>query len=392
MRRTAAILLVLTALALPASAVAAGPPSVQYFAPSPIRNHEATLRFSIDPEGLATDYEVKYGTASGEYVPYSFWEFELPAGDEPVLLEAKLPAHWMPALHAGTKYHWIVIAENSAGKTEGPEQTFTTTNGPQPDVVTGPAADQTLTSATFTGTVDPEGFPLTGCRFRYVTEITAFYKGFEANTGGGMTRLGYTVPCAESLAEIGSGDGPVAVHADVSGLEQAPYRFRLEAENQFEDAVGDGAAFGPPAVGASHATSVGANEATLGAQLQKYWDDGAQYRAEYAAEGNWQQTPWIAAPQTTFPEVTVPLACLLPATEYRFRVVARNQAGTTSGPEETFTTLPGVPACLQPPAASPPFVSPPSVSPPQVGPKKKPKRKKHQRKRLRRNATIVAPR
>lgn len=389
MRRTAAIFLALAALVLPASAVAAGPPTVQYFTPSPIRNHEATLRFSIDPEGLATDYEVKYGTAPGEYNPFSFWEFEMPAGDEPVMVEAKLPAHWMPALHAGTKYHWTVIAENSAGKTEGPEQTFTTTNGPHPGVITGAATDQTLTSATFTGTVDPEGFPLTACRFRYVTETTAAFKGFEANTGGGVTPLGNSVPCEESLAAIGSGDEPVAVHADVSGLEPGPYRFRLEADNEFEKAGGGGVSFGPPLVLDSSTNGVAATEATIWAQLEKYWAGSAQYRVQYAAGGIWQQTPWVEAPQATFPEVTIQLTCLWPSTEYRFRVLARNQAGTTFGPEGSFTTLGGgVPACLQPPAALPPAALPPAESP---KPGKK-KRKKHQRKRVRHNATIVAPR
>jgi hypothetical protein len=238
MRLRRAVLIFLTlACCLPASAAAAGPPTIEYFAPSPIRNHEATLRFSIDPEGLATHYEVKYGTAPGEYVPFSFWEFELPAGDEPVTLEAELPAHWMPELSAGAKYHWIVIAENSAGKTEGPEQSFTTTNEPAPQPVNGPVTSSTTVLTRFTGTVDPEGNPVTSCHFRWVTDSVHAHKGFEGWAATEMLRFGTTVPCAQSPAKIGSGNESVPVHAEVAGIDPGEYWVRLEADNAYEDGL-----------------------------------------------------------------------------------------------------------------------------------------------------------
>lgn len=232
-------------LAVPTSASAAAP-AIQYFGASSVRNHEATISFSIDPEGLATEYEIEYGTVPGVYNPYTYWEAELPAGDDPVTFKLKMPPFWAGQLAAGTEYHWLVRATNDDGTTEGPVQHFTTTNGPKPGVLTGSASNRTSTSATFSGTVDPEGFPLTLCRFRYVTETTYHYKGFSAHGGGETLLLGDAIPCEEGLAEIGSGNEPVAVHADVSGLDAGIYYFRLEAQNAFEDAFAAGAPVARP--------------------------------------------------------------------------------------------------------------------------------------------------
>jgi len=396
MRKWIVSLLVLCfCVAIPAQASASAPPAIQDFGASSVRNHEATISFSIDPEGLATEYEIKYGTVPGVYYPYTYWESELPAGEEPVTLKFKMPPFWAGQLGAGTEYHWFVIAKNAAGTTEGPVQHFTTTNGPKPGVATGSASNPTSSSASFSGSVDPEGFPLTGCRFRYVTEITHHFKGFSAHGGDGTMLLGKTVPCEESLAEIGSGSEPVAVHADVSELEPGPYHFRLEAQNAFEDAFASGAPFGPPAVLESGVEAVTATEALVWGRLLKFTLSSDSYRVEYENNGVWQQTPWAPAPGEAFPEVEAGLTCLTPDSEYRFRVVAANQFGSFPGPEGSFTTAPGA-GCPSPaPLAGASLGTPPQASSSPVAkaaPKKAKKGKKKQRPKLRRNATLTAPR
>lgn len=240
MKRGFVLLVLVWACCLPVSVAAASPPTIEYFAPSSIRNHEATLNFSIDPEGLATEFEIKYGTVPGVYNPYTYWESELPAGNEPVTLKFKMPPYWAGKLGAGTEYHWYVTAKNAAGTTEGAVQHFTTTNGPKPVFVTGSASTPTSTSASFSGTVDPEGFPLTGCRFRYVTETVHKYAGFEKWAATEMARFGETVPCEESFAEIGSGTEPVTVHAQATIPTPGVYWVRLEGENAYEDAAASG--------------------------------------------------------------------------------------------------------------------------------------------------------
>jgi hypothetical protein len=237
MRRATITLLVLAwCLCLPSLAAAATAPTIEYSAPSPIRNHEATLHFTIDPEGLETFYEVEIaGIASG----FHDWEMPtaIPAGDEPVAIAVTIPRYWEGSLSAGREYHWRVRAWNSAGETIGSEQFFTTTKGPKPVFVNGEATQIGATSVEVTGTVDPEGALLTGCRFRYVDRTTYEQAGFEAYGAVQWIRFGETVPCEESFAAIGSGTEPVTVHAVITGLAPGEYVFRLEGENADEDAI-----------------------------------------------------------------------------------------------------------------------------------------------------------
>ncbi|HEU5105955.1 MAG TPA: hypothetical protein VFU11_08940 [Solirubrobacterales bacterium] len=210
-------------------------PVIEYLAPSP-RNHEATVHFTIDPQGLETEYEVEYGSAEGEYHEFNEpWSGTLPAGDDPVERQATFPAFFEGPLSAGKTFHWRVVAKSAAGTTVGPDETFTTTDEPAALVTTSPVSEATTENVHFEGTVDPEGNPLTGCRFRWVTPSTYQFAGFEKWGATQVMRFGETVPCAESMEEIGDGTEPVSVHADVGGMEQGTYFVRLEVENAYED-------------------------------------------------------------------------------------------------------------------------------------------------------------
>jgi len=206
-----------------------------------VRNHEATVHFTIDPEGFETEYEVEYGPAAGDYNEFNeSWTGTLPAGDDPVALEATFPAFFEGKLSPGTTYHWRVVAKSDGGTTEGTDQTFTTTDEPAPALTTSPVGGSTTDNVHFEGTVDPEGNPLTGCRFRWVTDSVFHNAGFEKFAADERVRFGETVPCAESTAAIGSGAEPVTVHADVAGIEPGLYYVRLEGENAYEDATAFG--------------------------------------------------------------------------------------------------------------------------------------------------------
>gem|GEM_PF-2729177 len=363
---TTFVLALLTIAVLPAAALAAAAPAIEYSTPSPIRNKEATLRFSIDPEGLETSYEVMYGTEAGNYFPsHEPIDGVLPEGNEPVALEKVIPVFFEGGLQPGTEYHWRVVAKNAEGEVEGTDQVFTTTNGPTPKAVTGAATEQTLTSASPAGTVDPEGAPLTECLFRYLPLSTWRGHGFEVVTftSWRLERIGATVPCEESLGEIGSGTEPVAVHAEVSGLEPGPYVWRVEADNQYEEGLtGLPASFGPPGPFTEGASGITATEATLEGTVTKFSPDSAEYRFEYRAGGEWLQTPWTQITAAGIDnEASAALNCLQPSTEYHYRLVAANQAGALAGEEATFTTASGTPACLPPPG--PPSGGPPAEVP-----------------------------
>jgi hypothetical protein len=230
---------VLALCLLPAFAAAAAAPVIEYSTPNPIRNKEATLRFAIHPEGLETSYEVEIARV-GESL--KSWEMPglAPAGEEPVALEVEVPRYFEGGLHPGTEYHWRVTAWNVGGKTIGAEQLFTTTDGPRPAFATATAAQTGSTGASFTGTADPEGAPLTGCRFRWVDKTIFTYAGFEKWAATEMVRFGETVPCDESVEEVGSGTEPIGVHGEATGLEPGQYVFRVEGENAYGDLVAGG--------------------------------------------------------------------------------------------------------------------------------------------------------
>jgi hypothetical protein len=392
LRLSSTLALALLALAcVPALASAAGPPAIEYFAPDPLRNHEATLRYAVDPEGLETEHWIEYGLASGDYFEHHYpWRGELPAGDEPVMRSAEIPAHFEAPLQSGTTYYWRAVAKNSTGTTEGPEQQFTTPDVPPARGITGNAEELSLTSVHLEGEVDAEGTPLVACNFRYrkLSEYNAYESGgFERQhwLTGKLERLGNVVPCNESLAKIGSGFWPVPVSGELSGLDPVPYLYRVEGDNDFELGLpGQILSFGPAAIRTGSVGPVTATEATVRAEIEKHWSDDPLYRVEYERDGQWLRTPWEWSPDGTGKfTLTAKLTCLQPGSQYRYRFAADNQAGTVYSATAPLVTPPGPAACAPPPAASPPAAKP---KPP------KKKRKKHQRKRVHRNTTIVAPR
>ena len=384
MRRIAATLLALAGLAcLPAVAAASAPPSIEYLTPHPLRNHEATLHFTVDPEGLETTYEVEYGLKAGEYFPYNYlWTRELPARDEPVPGEAMVPAYFEGQLKAGTEYHWRVVAENSAGKTEGPDAVFTTTDGVPPTTFTMAATGQTLSSAVLHGTVDPEGAPLTGCWFQVLSESIIQNKGWSAFDTIDNQLFGTLVPCVETPEEIGSGSEQVPVHAAIAGLAPEPYEVRLEGANEYEDQrYSEPALIGPVGIQTLGADPVGANAATVHGSLYKQYHGEAAYWVEYGIGGLGEKTAisWLSALGREY-DLEATLHCLQPGSEYSYRFAGLNSAGTVYGSEETFATPAGESAGCSPPRAgqvATTSASPQATSP---GPEAAPRKHKHKRK------------
>jgi hypothetical protein len=108
----------------------------------------------------------------------------------------------------------------------GSPQTVTATvlGGP-PSVTTGSAVTATSSSATLTGSVNPNGSDVNDCHIEYGLDTT----------------YGSSVPCAQS---VGTGTSSVSVSADVSGLTPATtYHFRLVATNGSGTGSGSDATF-----------------------------------------------------------------------------------------------------------------------------------------------------
>jgi hypothetical protein len=206
-----------------------------------------------------------------------------------------------------------------------------------PDATTEAATITSDTSATLHGTVNPDGVALTDCRFEYGTSAA----------------YGQTVPCAESLAEIGSGATPKAVHAELSGLgSETLYHFRLVAKNANAALYPNdpaGTARGAdrtfktpskPAISEEQAADVGFTEARLKAQVNPE-NSPTTYRFEWGTDTTYGQSTAeiaIGSGEAAHP-VSLALEGLNPGTTYHYRVVATNTIGLSEGADHALTTF-----------------------------------------------------
>jgi hypothetical protein len=101
-----------------------------------------------------------------------------------------------------------------------------------PAVTTGSATNIHFDRAKLEGTVNPGGVALEECVFKY----------------GETEAYSHSAPCEEpSAAEVGSGNSPVTVHADIVGLAAGhSYHFRLTGKSASEPAAGSDQTFETP--------------------------------------------------------------------------------------------------------------------------------------------------
>jgi hypothetical protein len=209
-----------------------------------------------------------------------------------------------------------------------------------PDVATGaPATGVTRTSARLSGTVNPDGIPVTSCEFEYGPGIAASY--------------GHTVECEQPLPL--EGNSPITVTAEIKGLTVPPatlMHYRLKAANSKGRDLGEDEtfyteSFPAPVIGELPASEVSQFAATLNGTL-KTGEALVDYHFEYGTTTAYGQTAPIPDDYTPITTETVsvsqPIQGLQAGTTYHYRLVASSPGGTeVKGPDETFTTLP-VPA------------------------------------------------
>jgi hypothetical protein len=186
----------------PASAAAAAAPTATTGSPSNVAQSSATVSGTVNPNGLDTSYSFQYGTTTA----YGSTSPSTDAGDgaNPVTATANLTG-----LASSTTYHYRLVATNSAGTTDGSDQTFTTTTPPA--VTVGNPTEVTNSSAGLNGSVNPEG------------QATSYYYRYGTTDAYGLQT---------SPASVGSGTTPVAVHTTLHGLSSnATYHYQLVATN-----------------------------------------------------------------------------------------------------------------------------------------------------------------
>jgi hypothetical protein len=211
------------------------------------------------------------------------------------------------------------------------------TYGEPPIVVTGTATNLGGGNATLNGTVDPRGFEVEDCHFEHLTDVV-----YEANLEAedppfeGAT----SVPCVETPGEIGEGTDPVAVHADITGLDpDGRYRFRAVAVNEFGESAGKAALFGPPVITPKPALPAYA-EAILRATVDP---SGLETKChfEYGTAPSYGNatSEQIVKADSDQTEIKAPLFKLTEGTLYHFRALCENHAKAVEGLDQEFKTL-----------------------------------------------------
>jgi phosphodiesterase/alkaline phosphatase D-like protein len=207
-------------------------------------------------------------------------------------------------------------------------RSFRTTGAGQPPLaVTLPVTATGDTTAGLTGQVNPKG-------------QTAAYT-FEYGTS---TSFGQISP----VVVLDDADASEDVSAALTGLaSNTTYFYRVVATNATGTSAGavrtfttTGTVTAPTATTGS-ATSVSSTGATLAGVVDPHGGQTA-FTFEYGPTNAFGSITAVdqvdgGGSQT----VTLPVSGLAPATQYRFRTVATNSAGTSTGTVGTFTTAPG---------------------------------------------------
>jgi hypothetical protein len=310
---------------------------------------EATLNAEVNPKYQTTVCSARYWVAgeaenAGTTVPCTPTGAELGMGTAPVAVSAHIE-HLTP----GVSYDYRVIATNNTGETLGVEAALQALD--LPVLTTGEAREVASGSATFTGTVNPQGAPTT-YYFSYISAAgyeaalgegaaDPYSKG--ANTPEGTTTAAYTV-------------GPANPLTANNLLPGTTYHYALIASNSVGTVVGSDQTFTtpssapPPVAVTGGALGITSGTATItgAVETQGLPTSAAFEFGSSPALGTTEGQSNLPGAAGGTPIAFAFNGYLSPGTIYYYRVVATNAQGTSYGAEQSFTTTSSPSAALSP--------------------------------------------
>lgn len=293
---------------------------------SNIKGTTASLAGAINPESVETHYFFEYGPTLSYGLTSSE---EVTSGSTSQSATANLTE-----LVPKTTYHYRLVATNANGTSRGQDEEFTTGTATA-GVSTGPASNVGITTATLNGQLNPEG--------------TETFYTFQYGTSTEYTAI--------SEFEVSSSNEPISAVAVLSELEPGTtYHYQIRTVSEHGETLGEDRTFTTlPAVATVNdqspfATGISLHEATLHGTINP-GRGVTSYHFVYgptAAYGSSAPAP-EAYTQLNYEDDTVEqfVTGLLPETTYHYALVATNASGTITGPDETFSTLPGHPPTVE---------------------------------------------
>jgi hypothetical protein len=336
----AATLCISVLVAAPAQAA---PPVVTIGSASAASYTSAHVTGEVDPQGEFTEYLFEASSDGG----VNWGGTNLAGtveGSGPQTVEGTLQN-----LSPGASYQVRLTAFNLSEfnfiTSPPPNPEFKTLAVSAPVVTIAPPTALEGTSAHFTGSVEAGGSDLAfnaDCTFDYVDNA-----GFQAEGFANAQAIGCQPPSVE-------GASVVPVHADPTNLQpNTTYHVRIRATNLGGTSTEEAPVFAEPKIlptaVESFASEVGLTKATLNARLRAGGDTTtyhfeflplSQYLSNgetFAGAQRTPESPLIGADNAPL-AVSFEVAGISAATAYRFRVVATNRVGSTSGEATAFVT------------------------------------------------------
>ena len=293
-------------------------------APTAVGHTSVTLSALVTPDGAeVTECFFEYGTDPSELNQQAACASGPGSGGEPVPVHASIGG-----LPESTLYYYRVVAGNSFGTTRGGRSHFETLPS-APHSNTEPAVSITHTSAILRGFVTPNGAQVQECFFEWGISSVEEHRA----------------ACEPS--EVGSGEAPVAVSAQLSGLaESVTYHFRLVASNSHGTGTGGGTGFTTlpyvPKTLIQRPAEMSDESALLRAKIDPQDESVTECRFEYGttpALGKVASCNTLPGVSEKYSPVTAAIKGLTPTTTYLVRLRAVDGSGITYSKLESFTTF-----------------------------------------------------
>lgn len=325
-----------------APALAAPPEGPIAEAPVSITSTAATFNGTVNPHSSATTaYYFTYGEDG-------VCREEVEEGNGETTGEAVKVSFTRGGLTPSTKYTYCLVAENAVAERTVSNHVEFETLAAKPVVDSESASGLSSTTVTVEAMVNPEN-QATSCVFRYESAKTSVT----------------TVPCQPGTLEGYGGEyaqNDVRASVPITGLNRGEtYSYMVIVENATGKTEGSPQTFTTvslPKVNdrAPSVSSVTRTTALLSGAVDGERDINTIYHFVYVPAGGYEPgrlEPYRnGASSTSLPvgadsgDVNVgpvPLTGLLAGTTYHYALVATNSAGSTVGPDYTFTTAPPTP-------------------------------------------------